>query len=175
MVSYPGGYAANNQIIDTVGWSNTTFIDNKTAIQVRNINGQLSAEKIQLDQFAAELTPNNHTGHYYNPSQNGWGQSVVTLGDTRVVISYIYDQQGNPFWTIASGANDATEKSVLTADSFCPHCPSVPMDVYTVGTMRMTFEGQSTGTINEYNVSYPPNVTWNKANLPIVNLVPVED
>ena len=175
MVSFPGGYAANNQQVDTVGWSNTTFIDEKHAIQVRNIHGELSAEKIQMDQFDTDLTPNMHTGHYFAPSQSGWGQSVVTLGNTQVVITYIYDQQGNPFWTIASGTNDTNQKSVVTADSFCPHCPSLPMDVFTVGTMRMTFNGQSSGTINNYNISFPPNVTWNKTNLPIENLVPDED
>ena len=61
MVSFPGGYAANNQQVDTVGWSNTTFIDEKHAIQVRNIHGELSAEKIQMDQFDTDLTPNMHT------------------------------------------------------------------------------------------------------------------
>ncbi len=179
-VNYPGGFGANNQQAETVGWSNTTFISDKIAIQVRNINGKLSAEKIVMDQFAADPTPNLHTGHYYSPTDNGWGQSIITLGDVRVAIGYIYDQIGDPFWTIASGSNDGGEKSVVTADTFCPHCPSLPLDVFTIGTLRMDFNGQTSGTIDEYIISYPPasaqpQATWNKTNLPIVNLVPSDN
>ncbi|TDR23272.1 trypsin-like peptidase domain-containing protein [Marinicella litoralis] len=179
-VEYPGGFAANNQQIETVGWSNTTFTSDTSAIQVRRINGELSAEKIILDQFAADPTPNMHTGHYYSPSENGWGQSIITLGDVRVAIGYIYDQLGAPFWTIASGSNDGGEKTVVTADTFCPHCPSLPLDVHTIGTLRMDLNGQSNGTINEYIISYPPEAaqpqaTWNKSNLSIENLVPADN
>ena len=176
-VNFVGGYAANNQQINVVGSSNTTFISPTEAIQVRRINGQLSAEKLLVDQFAASPTPNMHTGHYFSPAENGWGQSVITLGGTRVVISYIYDVLGNPFWTISSGANDASEKTVVTADTFCPHCPSMPIEVDTIGTLRMQFNGQTDGVIDAYNISYPsgastPAAYWETTNLPIINLVP---
>jgi len=179
-VSYPGGFFANDQKLEKVGWSNTTFLDATHAIQVRNIKGHLSAEKIILDQFAADLTPKMHTGHYYSPNEAGWGQSVVTLGDVRVVISYIYDEQGQPFWTIASGANDASEKTVVYADTFCPHCPAVSMDIENVGTMRMNFDGQKSGDILEYIISYPPQsgepvATWESRGLPIINVVPEQN
>ena len=179
-VNYPRGFAANNQESEVVGWSNTSFINDQTAVQVRNINGALSAEKLVLDQFAADPTPNLHTGHFYSPSESGWGQSIITLGDVRVTIGYIYDQIGRPFWTIASGSNDGEEKTVVTADTFCPHCPSLPLEVYSIGVLRMDLNGQSSGTINEYNVSYPPTsaqplATWNKSNLSIENLVPSEN
>lgn len=179
-INYPGGFGANNQQAETVGWSNTTFINDRTAIQVRNINGKLSAEKIIMDQFAADPTPNLHTGHYYSPSDNGWGQSIITLGDVRVAIGYIYDQLGNPFWTIASGSNDGDEKTAVTADTFCPHCPSLPLQVYTIGTLSMDLNAQSNGTVGQYIISYPPAsaqplATWNKTDLPIVNLVPTDN
>lgn len=179
-VSYPGGYSSNNQLVVDVGYSNTTFINPGEAIQVRRIKGELSAEKIEVDQFAASPTPNMHTGHYFSPAENGWGQSVITLGDTRVVISYIYDVLGNPFWTISSGANDASEKTVITADTFCPHCPAMPIEVDTIGTLRMQFNGQTDGVIDAYNISYPsgastPAAYWETTNLPIINLVPNDD
>ncbi len=178
-IRYPGGYQNNNQQIDVVGWSNTTFLNNTEAIQVRNIKGELSAEKIIMDQFAADPTPNLHTGHFYSPSENGWGQSIITLGSIRVAIGYIYDQLGAPFWTIASGLNDGDEKTVVTADTFCPHCPALPIDVSVIGTLQMDLNGQTDGIINEYNISYPPEstqpqATWNKSKLSIVNLVPEE-
>ena len=176
-VNFVGGYAANNQQINVVGSSNTTFISATEAIQVRRINGQLSAEKLVVDQFAASPTPNMHTGHYFSPAENGWGQSVITLGGTRVVISYIYDVLGNPFWTISSGANDAAEKTVVTADTFCPHCPAMPIEVDAIGTLRMQFNDQTDGVIDAYNISYPSGATtpaayWEATNLPIINLVP---
>jgi lysyl endopeptidase len=180
-VNYQNGFGVGNTQTQTaVGWSYTTFIDNKQAIQVREIKGELFAEKMVMQQFAADETPDNHTGHYFSPAESGWGQSVITLDETRVVVSYIYDVEGKPFWTIGSGMNIESDKTVFTAESFCPSCPAVPMIAHPIGTMRQSFNGQIDGTIHEYQIEYPqgsnqPKAVWNKSNLAIYNLVPEDN
>ena len=179
-VAYSGGFNSGDQQLAAVGWSNTTFVDPKKAIQVRSINGQLSADLMVFDQFGPQTTPNKHTGHYFSPSENGWGQSVITLGDARVVISYVYDNTGQPMWTISSGPNDSSVRDVLHAKTFCAHCPVLAAEVETVGTLGMELNGQTDGVINQFNVSYPPlplqpQATWNTTQLPVINAVPPDD
>jgi len=167
----PGGFENGDLGADTVGWSNTSFIDDSTAIQVRMIDGRLSAEKQYFFQFAANETPNMHTGSYFTPSENGWGHSIGTLGNSRVVINYIYDQAGNPYWTIASGANDNSVLGAVYVNTFCPSCPAVTTQVRSVGEVKLTLDGQTNGTLDFYNVT-DEGVSWNKNNLPIVNIIP---
>lgn len=180
-VNYQNGFDVGNaQTQTSVGWSYTTFIDSKEAIQVREIKGEMFAEKLIMQQFAADETANMHTGHYFSPAESGWGQSVITLDEARVVVSYIYDVDGKPFWTIGSGENVESDKTVFTAESFCPSCPAVPMVAHTVGTMRQSFNGQSDGTIHQYQIEYPlgsnqPKAVWDKTNLAIYNLVPEDN
>ncbi|MEZ5471010.1 MAG: PKD domain-containing protein [Marinicella sp.] len=180
-VNYPNGFSPGGVQTQTpVGWSYTTFIDDKKAIQVRNINDEIFAEKMVMQQFAADETPNQHTGHYYSPNESGWGQSIITLGETRVIVSYIYDESGKPFWTIGSGENNNSTKDVYTAESFCPTCPSLTMISHQIGSMSESFNGQSTGTIHQFQIDNPqgpvlPRAEWNKSNLEIYNLVPEEN
>ncbi|MFC3194818.1 hypothetical protein ACFODZ_11260 [Marinicella sediminis] len=178
-VLFPGGFALGDQRFSQVGWAETTFIDDSRAVQVREINGQLSADLMVLDQFAADQTPNMHTGHYFSPEQDGWGQSVITLGTARVVISYIYDLLGNPMWTISSGTNDSSTRDVFHAKAFCPHCPVLLQEGEQIGTLGMEFNGQQNGQINQYIISYPPapmqpQATWDIRDLTIFNVVPAE-
>ncbi len=177
-VSSPGGYQPGNQNITLAGWSNTTFLTTKKAIQVREINGHLSAEKLALDEIDnTGYTSNNHTGHYFAPNEPGWGQSVITRGQKRIIINYIYDLAGNPYWTIASGYNDNSKLTAAYADTFCPHCPSVPFEAKAVGEIQMQFNGNTNGIINLYDINDPannsqPGAKWKRSQLPVINLIP---
>ena len=170
-VEVPGGFGNGDASAAVVGWSNTSFIDDSTAIQVRMINGKLSAEKQYFFQYAADETPNMHTGSYFTPSDSGWGHSVSTLGNIRVVISYIYDQAGKPYWTIGSGINNNSALDVSYSNTFCPSCPAVTRSNRLVGDIKMTLNDQSFGTLDSYNVT-DEGVSWSRSNLPIQNIIP---
>lgn len=170
----PGGFGNGQRRFDVVGWSNTSFINDSTAIQVRMINGNLSAEKQYFFQYAANETPNLHTGSYYTPSEDGWGHSVGTLGNARAVVTYIFDDAGNPYWTIGNGPNDDSAFAVNYVVSFCPSCPAVPATYQVIGDLKMTLDGQLNGTLDRYNAN-DEGVSWNKTNLPLLTLTPPEN
>ena len=107
-------------------------------------------------------------------SESGWGQSVVTEGRYRVIVSYLYDKDGNPYWTYASGLNDDSTLTAGHFDTFCDHCPWVEPNAQAVGEVKMEFNGQTDGLINFYDIQYPPNaqqptVIWQRTQLPVVN------
>ncbi|WP_223787957.1 PKD domain-containing protein [Marinicella meishanensis] len=170
----PGGFGQGQLTFDTVGWSNTSFIDATNAIQVREINGRLSAEKLEFFQYGPDDTPNLHTGLFFTPDEGGWGQSVGTLGDARVVINYLYTDAGQPYWTIASGPNDSSPMDAYYFNTFCPSCPAVGAPGRIVGDISLSLNGQVDGTLNQYNVT-DEGVNWSRSNLPLINLIPPED
>lgn len=169
----PGGFGQGQLAFETVGWSNTSFIDDSNAIQVREINGNLSAEKLEFFQYGANNTPSLHTGLFFTPSEAGWGQSVGTLGDARVVINYLYTDAGQPYWTIASGPNDNSLMDTYYFKTFCPSCPAIAADGRVVGGISLSLNGQLDGTLNQYNVT-DDGVNWSRSNLPVINLIPPE-
>lgn len=176
-VEYPGGFAAGDKQFSQVGWSNTYLFDSQSALQVRQINGQLSAEKLVYQQIDNQATAKQHTGHYYAPSDSGWGQSVITEGRLRVIVSYLYDKAGKPYWTYAGGQNDNSALPTGHYDTFCPHCPSVPAKMQEVGEIKMQFNGQKDGLINFYDIQYTgdaqhPDVNWQRTQLPVINRNP---
>ncbi|MCX7552574.1 hypothetical protein OS175_01685 [Marinicella sp. S1101] len=173
--NYPGGFGVGAANLSTVGWSNTTFIDDSTAIMVREIDGKLSAEKQFFFQYGPNETPRMHTGPYFTPSENGWGHSIGTLGNARVAISFIYDNNGNPYWTIGNGPNDDSAFNVFYNNTFCPSCPKTGTSPQVVGEIQMTLNGQRDGTLVKYNVD-AENVDWDKSNLPLqIILVPEQE
>ncbi len=165
-VSVPGGFGNGTLGTNVIGWSNTSFIDDSNAIQVREINGMLSAEKLIFQQYGPDETPNLHTGPYYTPAENGWGHSMGTLGDFRVALTFLYDNDGNPYWTIGSGANDNSAFDVFHVQSFCHSCPAVTANTEVIGEVQMTLNGQRDGTLVKYSANRD-NVNWNKTNLPL--------
>ncbi len=174
-VTYPGGFNAGNKQFQQVGWSNTYFLDAKNALQVRQINNQLSAEKLEKQVISNGSTVNEHTGQYYSCSDPGWGMTVFTEGNQRAVVSYIYDQEGNPYWTYAGGTNTSASMPMGHYDTFCPHCPMTSPEATAVGSMQLQMDGQTGGLIQSYESVYPageqpPQVEWQRSNLPLINV-----
>ena len=173
-VTFAGGFESGQRKNALVGWSNTYFIDSEHALQYREINDHAFAEKLEYQHLDTQPTVEQHTGHYYSMSESGWGQSVVTEGRYRVIVSYLYDKDGNPYWTYASGLNDDSTLTAGHFDTFCDHCPWVEPNAQAVGEVKMEFNGQTDGLINFYDIQYPPNaqqptVIWQRTQLPVVN------
>ncbi|MFV0543221.1 MAG: PKD domain-containing protein [Marinicella pacifica] len=176
-VTFPGGFDTGQRENAIVGWSNTYFLDAEHALQYRQINGRVMAEKLEYQHLDTQTTVNQHTGHYYTPSESGWGQTVVTEGRYRVIVSYLYDQEGNPYWAYASGLNDDTALTAGHFDTFCDHCPWVEPNAQAVGEIKMQFNGQSDGLINFYDIQYSgdtpqSDVDWQRTQIPVVNRNP---
>lgn len=102
-------------------------------------------------------TPVDKTGHWFSPSEPGWGDTVVTKGDLELHTLYIYDRRGNPRWL--QGVNrDRTDNDVtdlLAFEGFCPVCELVPTATTPAGTIETAFRSQTRGTF-QVDVTLPP-------------------
>ncbi len=176
-IEYAGPYAPGASSITTqVGQAHTTLIDATHAIQTRRINGAFSAELLEWFDFSSQATSNDYTGIWYAPDENGWGETVGTQGDGRVLLHYLYDNNGKPYWVLGNGANDHSPVTMRFYNTFCPHCPKQAAFSEEVGSSQMQFFNGFNGVINSLQIAVPPslreNATWNRSNTPVSNITP---
>ncbi|MCF6289289.1 MAG: hypothetical protein L3J53_08670 [Proteobacteria bacterium] len=177
--SYNGPFLSSTQTTTKVGESLTTLIDANNAIQTRTINGEFSAELIKSFIFSNNPVTAQRTGLWYNPSEAGWGQTVGTQGDVEVIINYLYDNTGQPYWLLGSGENTAVaDIDMLYYNAFCPHCPSTTVTSKVVGSVRIDYDdNNTTATIQSMQVDIEGEHAgqWNRENLPLNLLTPPLD
>lgn len=174
-ISYSGGFTAGGQQTrNTVGWSNTVVLDEQKLIQVRQINGNLSAEKMQPQIFDTTPAVNQYSGWWHADSEAGWGENVVTQGSTIGVIHYVYDQSGQPYWVIGSGNNNNQSINLSYVSTFCSSCPAVSPTYVDAGSSHLQLNAQGSGEIISLDIAVPTENrtggTWQRQNLPLTNL-----
>ncbi len=177
---YNGPFLTSTQTITQVGESHTTLIDANTAVQTRTINGEFSADLIQLFIFGSTVTPEQRTGLWFNPAESGWGATIGTQGDTEVVVNYLFDNSGQPYWVLGSGNNaDVEDIGMSYFNAFCPHCPVTPLAIEAVGSVRINYDSSNaSATLENMNVEIENeqhNGQWNRTNLPLSLLTPALD
>lgn len=177
---YNGPFLTSSRTITQVGESHTTLIDANNAIQTRTINGKFSADLMQSFIFSSSATSEQRTGLWYNASESGWGATIGTQGDAEVVINYLFDNVGQPYWVLGSGNNAAVENIDMNyIKAFCPHCPSVPTEVNAVGNVRINYDSSNTSAnLENLHIDVKNEDTdsqWDRTNLPITLLTPQLD
>ncbi len=101
----------------------------------------------------------NHTALWWNPNESGWGINVVHQGNTLFATLFTYDASGNPLWLVMSSGDKQASGEVFSgalyrttgpAFNANPFTPIGPGNVTVVGTMTLTFSGQ-TGALTYTN------------------------
>lgn len=174
-ISYNGGFTAGGeQTKTTVGWSNTIVLDTTNLIQVREINGKISAEKMQLQIFDNAPAVNQYSGWWHADSESGWGENVAIQGSIRFLLHYLYDQSGQPYWVLGTGNNDNSPIDLIYVKTFCPSCPRVDPIHTPAGSSHLQLNEQGQGKIINIDIAVPPEWraggVWQRQNVPLVNL-----
>ena len=134
------------------------------------------------------LAPTNRSQAYYNPGQSGWGQVVDTadLGGGNVqefTVNYIYGANGAPVWTLGALPNPPATATAFAQSTWRVHCPGCPQltdwgsaaMTLSAGSQTRTWTGIGTGTLNSsITLPAPLSGTWNRTNLPIQALGPIQ-
>ena len=178
-INYSGDFLTSSRTNTVIGQSSLTLIDETHAIQTRTINNQFSAELLQPLNYGGSPLE-QRTGLWYNPGQDGWGLSIGTKGNSEVILSYLYDNLGQPYWLIGAGENDSGEVIDMEYYStFCPSCPRIPAQGGVVGSIQVEYDSSNTtGKINQFDVDFTndkQNSQWQRSNLPIQLITPALD
>jgi lysyl endopeptidase len=142
-------FSTTNQ---TVGQAQVSIIANDRILltyQFDQAGGQ-GREGGELMQFLLKDTvPNNpnNTGHYFQPTENGWGltvESFVAGGQaSEFILYYIYDAAGQPRWVLAQEPINQPNYPTSLYQAHCPTCAWLDIGAtkIQVGTMTRAFPG----------------------------------
>ncbi len=178
-VNYKGDFFTSPRTDEVIGYSTLTLIDEIHAIQTRIINNQFSAELLQPLNFGGNPSE-QRTGLWYNPEQIGWGLSIGTKGYSEVILSYLYDNSGQPYWLLGAGENGTTDPIEMSYyTTFCPNCPKTKIKFESVGLIEVEYDSSNiTGKINQFDVDFTnekQTSQWHRSNLPIQLITPAID
>ncbi len=150
---------------ETVGEVIVTFLDETSALFSWTLDGEAGGEAFQyLKAGGAQASVERPTGHWFPPSQAGWGMTFNVQGDTEFGVVYFYDKQGQPVWAL--GVKDAPGDKVIDLDQFkgvCPGCDWAPQTAVPTGSLEREFLDARNGTV-ETDISLQPPLdgAWNR-------------
>ncbi|MFO0042791.1 MAG: hypothetical protein ACK55W_12765 [Pseudomonadota bacterium] len=169
-------FTVENEI---AGTGEVTYITPTDLVLTWTIDGVPAGERMVLA-YGLTRPPNERTGLWFNPAENGWGvlledEFPVAGVEEQVVLNYIYDADGRPTWTL--GGTPGFGGGTAQHRAFFVHCPSCPalVDLPTApaGTSTTVFSTRTTGTYStSINLPAPLSGTWLRSNLPLQMLTP---
>ncbi len=176
----PGGFAPVNQ---NVGRAWFSWYGNQQVMMAWQFNdGRRGAELMGT----LPLASTNRTQAYYNPGQSGWGVALDTAqlsadSSQEFWVNYFYDAAGQPIWALGSHSFASTDWRSFDLSTWRVHCPGCPQLTdwgsltLPVGTQRRRWTGIGTGAIDTtITLPAPLSGTWNRTNLPIQALGPIQ-
>ncbi len=121
------------------------------------------------------------TGLWYNSEESGYGYSVDTESDKVAVVSYFYDDKGEPRWAV-SYSNTApifSDDDMPTLIFFgpCPNCQDTSFRAVKAGTLHKSFSDRFHGIISlDIDLDDPIKCSWSKSGNQVILLTdPVDD
>lgn len=106
----------------------------------------------------------DHTGHWFDPTQSGWGFTLTEQGDTLGSVLYAYDASGAPTWIAGFGRRRGPVVDFFATTGTCAQCAYAPISTRPVGSVRFEYAGESELTIrSSLDVAFAPSVTFNNA------------
>jgi hypothetical protein len=92
--------------------------------------------------FTPRVEREDNTGLWGRADGPGWGASLVSQGGTTVAVAYLYDENGDPRWTISRPVAGPPPYDFEMTASFgvnlCPACEGAPSNtLLEAGGMRI--------------------------------------
>ncbi|MDJ0657320.1 MAG: hypothetical protein QNJ40_24375 [Xanthomonadales bacterium] len=140
----------------TVGTMNFEFTSPGAATFNWTLGDRSGSEPFERFAFSNDRTLRQYTGLWFDPAEPGYGLTIDTRGDVRVVVAYFYDANNQPRWTIGQSTNSQTGAvDMLSVNGFCPDCQFVPTSTAAGGALTLSFEEFERKTGLEMAVDYP--------------------
>ena len=102
-----------------------------------------------IEPFVQSATINevDLSGHWYDPSNSGWGMTLVDQGDVFGAVIYAYDAAGAPTWIAGFDRGKGTHVSLYSTRGACPSCNPQPIGSVPVGSIDLTHRGDTEITL----------------------------
>jgi len=88
------------------------------------------------------------TGAWYAPATSGYGYNVLAFASTELIVSYLYDADGNPRWQLGQNTPFGSRQFALGQyRGFCPICAYVPVTSTPAGALARDYLGSTDGQV----------------------------
>jgi len=130
------------------------------------------SEPLQVLVSGAAYTIPDRTGTWYDTEEPGWGLSIYTEGDVRLVVQYFYDGDNRARWVLGQDRNSQSAAlGMLSFSGFCPSCPAVPPTSVAGGLATLQFDGARAATITtDVFTASQSTARWQRGPVAIVPL-----
>ena len=85
----------------------------------------------------------DHTGHWFDPTQSGWGFTLTEQGDTLGSVLYAYDTTGAPTWLAGFDRGKGRNVEFFSTTGNCPLCAYSGVTSRSIGTATFDYQGES--------------------------------
>lgn len=148
-----------------VGSIQLLFENNKVADFSWSLESHQGNDTIQYFQFSSEPAALKLTGLWYDPNESGWGLSLITQGHNRVAVTYYYNSDLQPQWSISNMENNI-ETSIATVyvSGSCPWCDYEEPATNNNGSISLEFVGlnQANLQLEQLNIEDPNEIIWQR-------------
>lgn len=112
------------------------------------------------------VNENDHSGHWYDPSNAGWGFTLIEQGDVLGAVLYAYDASGAPTWRAGFGRQGTQRRvDMLQYRGYCPSCSPGTVSSVASGTLTFDYRSDSALTVSStLATSFAAGVRVNGAN-----------
>ncbi|MBK6981569.1 MAG: beta-propeller domain-containing protein [Betaproteobacteria bacterium] len=130
-----------------------------------DIAGRQGTWNIQPFIVSGVVNEADHSGHWFDPTNSGWGLAVTQQGDVLGGVLFTYDPSGAPTW--AAGFDRQAARSELhTYTGACPWCAYAPSKATSAGQVRFEFASESSLTLrNDLSLAMAAGVNAGGARL----------
>ena len=106
----------------------------------------------------------DHTGHWFDPTQSGWGFTLTEQGDTLGSVLYAYDAAGAPTWVAGFGRGFGNIVDFYRTSGTCPECPYAGITQQRTGSVAFDYAGEGDLTIRSALIfDFAPGISFNGA------------
>lgn len=140
---------AGNRIAESVAWGAMRVTRNH--FESLTVDWQLADDrgswKIEPFVQSGVINEVDLSGHWFDPSNSGWGLTLVDQGDVFGAVLYAYDELGQPVWLSGFERGKGTNVGLSLTRGPCPGCLNRPIQYDAAGTLDLTYRGDTDVTL----------------------------
>ena len=131
---------------ETAGWLKLTFRNVQSGDVDFNVDGTTGKWSIQPFVATAMMGDVDHSGSWFDPTNSGWGFTVIQQAEVLGGALFTYDASGNATW-VAGFDRGTNAIEYYQYSGSCPTCSYKPFTVQSVGRLTFDFNDEYHATV----------------------------
>ena len=124
--------------------------------RIANATGTWTLAPYMASNLVGEV---DHTGHWFDPTQSGWGFTLTDQGDTMGSVLYAYDASGEPTWVAGFDKRTGNRVNFYSLVGSPPTVPYATPTALPAGYIDFDYHAETRLTLHPaLNVALAPDI-----------------